>query len=116
LFISLAFGLVVMAIVQVRNWTARQLDQLSESKSKAVPLRHAGIKGEKMYSTYSFLASVIHGGEWSASSPDRALPPGKGPPVSIGQETGWVWELVWTQRVEGISYASAGIELRPSSL
>jgi hypothetical protein len=28
-------------------------------------------------------------GEWSASRPGRALPPGKGPPVPIAQEAGW---------------------------
>jgi hypothetical protein len=28
-------------------------------------------------------------GEWSASRPGRALPPGKGPPVPIVQEAGW---------------------------
>jgi hypothetical protein len=38
--------------------------------------------------------------EWSASRPGRALPPGKGPPVSIAQEAGWAPELVWTQRLE----------------
>jgi hypothetical protein len=31
-------------------------------------------------------------GEWSASRPDRALPPEKGPPVRIGQEAGWAPE------------------------
>jgi hypothetical protein len=31
-------------------------------------------------------------GEWSASRPDRPLPPGKAPPVPIGQEAGWVPE------------------------
>jgi hypothetical protein len=38
-------------------------------------------------------------GEWSASRPGRALPPGKGPPVPIGQETGWAPEPVWKQRL-----------------
>jgi hypothetical protein len=27
-------------------------------------------------------------------------PPGKGPPVPIGQEAGWAPEPVWTQRLE----------------
>jgi hypothetical protein len=40
------------------------------------------------------------GGEWSASRPGRALTPGKGPPVPIGQEAGWAPESVWTQRLE----------------
>jgi hypothetical protein len=29
-----------------------------------------------------------------------ALPPGKGPPVPIGQEAGWASEPVWTQGLE----------------
>jgi hypothetical protein len=35
-------------------------------------------------------------------------PQGKGPPVCIGQEAAWDTELVWTQRVEENSLASAG--------
>jgi hypothetical protein len=42
------------------------------------------------------------------SRPGRALPPGKGPPVPIGQEAGWAPEPVWTQRLEEKSFASAG--------
>jgi hypothetical protein len=47
-------------------------------------------------------------GEWSASRPGRALPLGRGPPVSIVQEAGWAPELVWTQTVEQKSFAAAG--------
>jgi hypothetical protein len=47
-------------------------------------------------------------GEWSASRPGHALPPGKGPPVPIVQEAGWATEPVWTQRLEEKSFASAG--------
>jgi hypothetical protein len=39
----------------------------------------------------------LDGGEWSGTSPGRTLPPGKGPPVPIGQEAGWGPETVWTQ-------------------
>jgi hypothetical protein len=46
-------------------------------------------------------------GEWSASRPGRALPPGKGPPVPI-VEAGWALQPVWTQRLEEKSFASAG--------
>jgi hypothetical protein len=56
--------------------------------------------GERRYSSYSFLTSALDGGEWSASHPGRALPPGKGPPVTTGQEAGWAPEPVWTQRLE----------------
>jgi hypothetical protein len=33
--------------------------------------------GERRYSSYSFLTSALHGGEWSASRPGRALSTGK---------------------------------------
>jgi hypothetical protein len=41
----------------------------------------------------NFLWNIFHltsldGGEWSASRPDRALAPGKGPPVPIVQKAG----------------------------
>jgi hypothetical protein len=61
-----------------------------------------------MYSSYSFITPVLDGGEWSASRPRRVLPPGKGPPVPIGQEAGWASEPVWTQRLEEKSRVSAG--------
>jgi hypothetical protein len=51
-------------------------------------------------SSYSFSTSALDGDECSASRSDRALPPGKGPTVPIVQETGWVPEPVWTQRLE----------------
>jgi hypothetical protein len=46
------------------------------------------LMGERRYNSYSYWTSALDGGEWSASRPGRALPPGKGPPVHwIG---GWV--------------------------
>jgi len=51
------------------------------------------------------MTSALDGGEWSASRPDRTLPPGKGPPVPIGQEAGWAPEPVWTQRLEEKSFS-----------
>jgi hypothetical protein len=54
------------------------------------------------------VTSALDGGEWSAARPDRALAPGKGPPVPIGQEVGWAPEPVCTQRLEEKSFASAG--------
>jgi hypothetical protein len=48
------------------------------------------------------------GGEWSASRPGRALPPGKGPPVPIVQEARWVPEPVWTQGLEEITSVPVG--------
>jgi hypothetical protein len=41
-------------------------------------------------------------------APAALLPPGKGPPVPIGQEAGWAPEPVWTQRLEEKSFAPAG--------
>jgi hypothetical protein len=69
---------------------------------------HGGIWGERSYSSYSYLTSVLDEGERSASRPGRALPSGKGPPVPIGQEAGWAPEPVWTQRLEEKSSASVG--------
>jgi hypothetical protein len=57
-------------------------------------------KLERRCSSYSYFSSALDGGEWSASRPGRALPPGKGPPVPIVQEAGWAPEPVWTQRLE----------------
>jgi hypothetical protein len=62
--------------------------------------RHWGAWGERRYISYSFSTSVLHGGEWLASRPGRALAPGKGPSVPIVQETGWAPEEVWTQRLQ----------------
>jgi hypothetical protein len=54
----------------------------SRVKGKAVPLRSIEAHlGGRRYSSYSFLTSALEGGEWSASRPGRALPPGKEPPV-----------------------------------
>jgi hypothetical protein len=54
-------------------------------KQKSCPAtRHGGTRGERRYSSYSFLTSVLDGGEWSLSRPGRALPPGKEPPIPIG--------------------------------
>jgi hypothetical protein len=51
-------------------------------------------------------------GEWSASRPGRALAPGKGPPVPIVQEAGWVPEPVWTQARGNILLPLPGKEPR----
>jgi hypothetical protein len=80
-----------------------------KKKSKVVPL-HAmeTFGGERRYSSYSFLTSALDGGEWSASRPGCALPPGKGPPVPIVEEAGWAPEPVLMQRLKEKSSASVG--------
>jgi hypothetical protein len=79
--------------------------QIKVKQSRYTPWRRLG--GEE-YSSYSFTTSALDGDEWSASRPGRTLPPGKGPPVPIVQEAGWAPEPVWTQRLEGKSFAPAG--------
>jgi hypothetical protein len=56
--------------------------------------------GEMRHRSYSFSTSALDGGEWSASRPGSALPPGKGTPVPIVQEAEWAPEPVWTHRLE----------------
>jgi hypothetical protein len=74
---------------------------------------------DRRYSSYSFLTSAPEGGEWSASRPGRALPPGKEPPVPTVQEAGWAPEPVWTQRFSpmyvleksgGLNFGSEGTD------
>jgi hypothetical protein len=76
-------------------------------QSRYTPWRRLG---ERRYSSYSFTTSALDGGEWSASRPGRALPPGKGSPVPIEQEAGWAPKPVWTQRLEENSLPLPGIE------
>jgi hypothetical protein len=67
----------------------RVCSNVNVSKSKAVPL-HAMVApgGERRYSSYSFLTSVLDGGEWSASCPGRALPGERTPGTQC--TGGWV--------------------------
>jgi hypothetical protein len=48
--------------------------QLKVKVNKCVPLPPYSAKGERKYSSYSFLTSTLEGGEWSASRPGRSLP------------------------------------------
>jgi hypothetical protein len=56
-------------------------------------------RGERRYSS-SFMTSALDAGEWSASRPCHALPPGKELLVLTGHDAGWAPELVWTRRLE----------------
>jgi hypothetical protein len=74
-------------------------------KKSSPTTRHGGSLGGGVL---LILDLCIRRCESSASRPGRALPPGKGPLVPIGQEAGWPPEPVWTQRLEEKSFASAG--------
>jgi hypothetical protein len=63
---------------------------------------HTGTKGEKRYSSYSFLTSAIDGVSSQLHAPDDFTT------STHVQETGWASELVWTQRLEEKSFVSAG--------
>jgi hypothetical protein len=69
-----------------------------------VPRGRGNIKGKAVpqhtYEGARWETSALDGGEWSASCPGRALPPGKEPPVSI-VEAGRAPEPVWTYEVRG---------------
>jgi hypothetical protein len=80
--------------------------------SKAVPPPPCRQQEEKNYSSYSFLTLALDGGECSVSHTRCALPPGKGPLVSLVQEAGCSLQLVWTQRLEEKSFPLPGIELQ----
>jgi hypothetical protein len=54
-------------------------------------------RGRGVHSSYSLLTSTLDWGERSASRPGRVLPLGKETQVHIGQEAGWVSELVWAE-------------------
>jgi hypothetical protein len=67
----------------------------------------AVLGGEEVFLLH-ILDPALDRGEWWASRPSRALPPGKGPPVPIGKEAEWAPEPVWMQKLEEKFFASAG--------
>jgi hypothetical protein len=67
---------------QRSSLVTRETKSKSKSKSKSKKSKcphacHAGAKGERSYSSYSFLTSALDGGEWSALCPSLTLPQGK---------------------------------------
>jgi hypothetical protein len=89
----------------------RMTNRKNIRKKKGKAVRYAPYRdslGDRRYSSYSFLTSALEGGEWSASRPGRALPPGKLTPVPTVQEAGWAPQPVWKQRLEEKSSASVG--------
>jgi hypothetical protein len=83
---------------------------LHEDKSKAIPLRHVGAKGERKYRCYSFFTSALDEDEWLWSRPCHALSQGKKTRYPMDRRLGGPQELVWTQRLEEKSFASDGDE------
>jgi hypothetical protein len=70
---------------------------VSEKQSRYTPWRLLGGRGGIAPTHLS--TSALDRGEWPASRPGRALPPGKGPPIPVVHEAGWASELVWTQMI-----------------
>jgi hypothetical protein len=63
-----------------QNQTTELISKLI--KGKVVPLRSIEAHlGDSRYSSYCFLTPALGRGEWSASRPGRALPPGERAPV-----------------------------------
>jgi hypothetical protein len=64
---------------------------------------------ERRYNSYSVTTSSLDGVSGQRHAPAALYPRKKGPQVSIGQESSFAQEPVWTQRIEGKNpFASAG--------
>jgi hypothetical protein len=70
-------------------------------------------RGERKYSSYSFLTLTVDWGEWSASRPGRALPPEKDPRYPLDRRLDGPQSWSGHKRLEEKSFASAGF---PSGL
>jgi hypothetical protein len=68
----------LLSRIRIERFIATQV------KWSSAATRHEGAWGGEEYTD---LGTTL--GEWSASRPSSALPPGKGPPVPTGQEAGW---------------------------
>jgi hypothetical protein len=78
---------------------------LQKYKSKSVLLHHVGAKGERRYSSCSFLMSALDGASGQCHAPAVLYPRGKDPLSPLDRRMG---RLVWTQTVREKSFASAG--------
>jgi hypothetical protein len=101
------------------------LHSFINSKRQSSPITHLRRRrGERTYSSYSFTTSALDGVSGVSHASGRALPPGRGPPVHIGQEDGWAPEPIWTHRIEekipsplpGIEPGSPGRAVRSQTL
>jgi hypothetical protein len=75
--------------------------------SKPVPLRHADAKGERSYSSDSFLASHYMGVSGQRHAPAVLYYRGKEPRYPLDRRLGGP-QLIWTQRLEKKLFSSAG--------
>jgi hypothetical protein len=73
---------------------------------------HAGAKGERNYSCYSFLTSARYGGEWSASRLGRVLPPEKDLRHALNRRLGGPQTWSRHRRYSKNPLPLPGIELR----
>jgi hypothetical protein len=97
---------VVSAVMNLRVLAPRSYLVQIKKQSPCTPWRR--LRGEE-YSSYSFTTSALYECEWSASHLAALYPPpGKGPPVPIGQKAGWAPESIWTQDRGKILYPCRG--------
>jgi hypothetical protein len=80
-----------------------------------VSLRHAGAKGVRIYSSYSFLASALGAVSGQGHALAVLYPLGKDPRYPLDRRLGGPQLLVWTQ-LQGNALLVPGIETRLSSL
>jgi hypothetical protein len=79
---------------------------MQQSKVKVSRTLCASAEGERKYGSHSLTSTLGEvSGQRHALVP---LYPGKGLLIPIGYEAEWVSELVWTQRLQKKSVASAG--------
>jgi hypothetical protein len=68
--------------------TMARKDGRQERKVKLPIYRHISAKGERKYSSCSFLTLALDGGKWSASRHGRAFPRGKDPRYPLDRRLG----------------------------
>jgi hypothetical protein len=74
---------------QQTKWNILRNNLHNDSKSKDVLLWHGGSKGERKYSSNSFLISTLNEDEWLASRPGRDLAPGNNTRYPLDRRLGW---------------------------
>jgi hypothetical protein len=77
--------------------------------------RHGGTWGERRYNSYSYLTSALDRGEWSASRPGSALPPGKDPQYPLDRRLGGLQSRSGRRGQKKNPLPLPGIEPRSSS-